>query len=195
MTSVRVAPATPERWDDVQTVFGTRGDPSWCWCQFFVTTGRGYEESPESNREALRCQLDADVPPGLLAYAGDEPVGWLQVGPRAMFPRVTTNGATAGLDAAGVWRCTCFVVRVGHRRRGIAEALLAGAVAYAREHGAEMLEGHPVDLAARESKPTSANLYHGTASMFARAGFAEVLRTRPDRPVMRLRLGGPSVAR
>lgn len=187
-TGIRVVPATPERWDDVRAAFGTRGDPSWCWCQFFVTTGRGYEESAERNREALRGQLDAEVPPGLLAYAGAEPVGWVQVGPRAAFPRVTGNRATAGLDSAGVWRCTCFVVRVGHRRRGVASALLDAALAFARDQGAEALEGHPVDLDARGGTVAAANLYHGTASMFARAGFEEVLRTRPDRPVMRRRL-------
>lgn len=125
---------------------------------------------------------------GCLAYAGQEPVGWVQVGPRASYPRITTNRSTASLDSDGVWRCTCFVVRVGHRRRGVARALLAGAVRFAREQGARVLEGHPVDVAAREGRVPSANLYHGSLSMFSDAGFAEVVRTRPDRPVVRLAL-------
>lgn len=122
---ITVVPATSEVWPDVEVVFGTRGDPSWCFCQFFVTTGSGYQESAERNREALRAQLSQRPPPGLVAYAGSEPVGWAQVGPRATYPRITGGRATAALDSEGVWRCTCFVVRVGHRRQGVARALLA----------------------------------------------------------------------
>lgn len=180
--------ATADRWPDVEVVFGTRGDPSWCFCQYFVTTGRSYEESPERNRQALCARLAQDPPPGLLAYAGPEPVGWTQVGPRASFPRVTGNRLTAGLDSEGVWRCTCFVVRVGHRRQGVARALLAGAIDFARDRGAAVLEGHPVDVALKGGRVPSPNLYHGSLSMFADAGFTEVLRTRPDRPVVRLAL-------
>ncbi|MDQ3527264.1 MAG: GNAT family N-acetyltransferase, partial [Actinomycetota bacterium] len=54
---VRVEPATAQRWTDVVTVFGTRGDPSWCWCQYFLTTDRGYEESAARNRAALQDQV------------------------------------------------------------------------------------------------------------------------------------------
>lgn len=183
-------PATADRWPDLAAVFGTRGDPSWCFCQFFLTTGRGYEESAERNRDALCAQLSGQPPPGLLAYAGGEPVGWLQVGPRASYPRVTGNPATAGLESDGVWRCTCFVVRVGRRRRGTARALLDGAIGFAREQGARVLEAHPVDVGARGGRVPSANLFHGTLSMFTDAGFTEVLRTRPDRPVVRLDLRG-----
>lgn len=194
MTAVRrapevtVLPATPDRWPDLEVVFGTRGDPSWCFCQFFLTTGSSYEESAERNRQALCGQLSRQPPPGLLAYAGGEPVGWVQVGPRASFPRITTNKATAALDSDGVWRCTCFVVRVGRRRHGVARALLAGAIGFAREHGARVLEAHPVDIAAKSGPVPSANLFHGTLSMFTDAGFLEVLSTRPDRPVVRLKL-------
>lgn len=183
---IRVVPVSRERWPDVEAVFGTRGDPSWCFCQFCVTTGRSYEESAEHNREALCAQVAEQPPPGLLAYKGSEPVGWVQVGPRESFPRITTSPTTAALDSDGVWRCTCFVVRVGHRRQGVARALLTGAVDFAREQGATQVEAHPVDVGLRDGKAPSPTLYHGTLSMFADAGFAEVLRTRPDRPVVRL---------
>ncbi len=183
-----VVPATSERWRDLEVVFGTRGDPSWCFCQFFLTTGSGYRESAEPNRQALCAQLSHQPPPGLLAYSGTEPVGWVQVGPRSSYPRITSNRLTAGLDSEGVWRCTCFVVRVGYRRQGVARALLAGAIGFALEHGAQVLEAHPVDVAAKGGRVPSANLYHGTLTMFTEAGFAEVVRTRPDRPVVRLAL-------
>lgn len=188
---VTTAPATPERWPDLVSVFGTRGDPSWCWCQYFLTTGRSYEESPGRNRSDLEAQVrEAEVPPGLLAYRDGEPVGWVQLGPREDFPRVAAHAALArlvGERGAGreVWRTTCFVVKVGHRRQGVARALLAAAVDFAAEHGADVLEAHAVDVAARSARPAGASLYHGTVSMFRAAGFTEVGRTAPARPVMR----------
>jgi GNAT superfamily N-acetyltransferase len=188
---VRVEHATASRWDDVVEVFGVRGDPSWCWCRYFVTTGEGYLRATSTNRAALRRDLRADPlrPAGLLAYVDDEPVGWLQLGPRSVFPRVTTNRGVAAVvgadDDETVWRTTCFVVRVGYRRRGVATALLDAAVGFAREHGATRLEGHPVDVAARGGKVAGANLYHGALSTFLAAGFTEVGRTHPSRPVVR----------
>lgn len=191
MGDLSIAPATAERWPDLVTVFGTRGDPSWCWCQFFLTTGNGYHDSAERNRADLQTQvLGATVPPGLVAYRSGEPVGWLQLGPRSAYPRVTGQAAltqVVGDRDAGerIWRTTCFVVRVGHRRQGVAKALLAAGVGYSAQHGAGVLEGHPVDVSARDSRPAGAMLYHGTASMFTDAGFVEIGRTAPARPVMR----------
>ncbi len=85
-----------------------------------------------------------------------------------------------------VWGISCFVTRSGCRRQGIATALLAGAIAWAREQGAGVLEACPVDTAG--SRPAAA-LYHGIASTFRAAGFSEVARRRPDRPLLRLLLG------
>jgi GNAT superfamily N-acetyltransferase len=197
---VTVRPATSGRFDDVAAVMGTRGAPSWCWCQFFLTTGEGYTSSAAANREALRSQLASrarDRSRGLVAYVGDEPVGWVQLGPRTAYPRITRNRSRATLAAQvgddlaadGVWSVTCFVVKVGRRRQGVAAALLDAAIDHARASGARVLEGHPVDVAAKpDGRAPGADLYHGVASTFAGAGFVEVGRTAPARPVMRLTL-------
>ncbi|MCV2393011.1 GNAT family N-acetyltransferase [Actinotalea sp. M2MS4P-6] len=191
---LRIVRADAGRWDDVTTVFGTRGDPSWCWCQYFLTTGRGYEKSAQHNREALRREVASDDPErsvGLIAYLDDDPVGWVQLGPRGRFPRVTGSRgqqavlADAGLDAEGAWRVTCFVVRVGHRRQGVATALLDAAVEHARADGARVVEGHAVDDAARASRRAGGSeLYPGVLSMFLAAGFHEVGRTSATRAVV-----------
>jgi GNAT superfamily N-acetyltransferase len=78
------------------------------------------------------------------------------------------------------------VTRAGCRRQGIATALLAGAIEWAGQHGARVLDACPVDAGAPRP-PIS--LYHGVASTFRRAGFCEVARRRPDRPLLRLELG------
>jgi len=182
-SGLSVVPLTPGRLDDLATVFGTRGDASWCWCRFFVTTGRDAEKA-DVNQAALHAEVrEASAPIGLIAYAGAEPVGWLRLGPREDYPRL----AEAVPGASGrLWRVTCFVVRVGHRRRGVASALLDAGIGFAREQGADVLEGQPVDTAG-ERKP-GASLFHGTLSLFAARGFTEVARPRPGRPVVRLEL-------
>jgi GNAT superfamily N-acetyltransferase len=69
----------------------------------------------------------------------------------------------------------CFVVTRRSRGRGIAEALLAAAVAYAAAHGARLVEGIPVDTGGE--RMSSASAYTGTRRMFERAGFDETARS------------------
>ena len=183
------APATPDRWDHVAAVMGARGDPARCWCQYFKLRGRTWETTPrEAKREALRAQMDRDpAPPGVLAYADAEPVGWCAVAPKPVYPRLLASRLAGPGDEPGietVWSVTCFVVVVGRRRRGVATALLDAAVDLARDHGASAVEGYPVDHVARASV-SSAALYRGTVTLFAAAGFAEVGRPAADRAVMR----------
>ena len=182
---VSVLDATPDRWPDVVTVMGTRGDPSRCWCQFFRIAGAGWDRATApAMREALHEQVRGDVPPGVLAFRDDEPVGWCAVAPRGSYPRLgRSTVAQATDDGPGVWAVTCFVVRVGHRRQGVASALLDGAVDLARRHGASVVEGYPVDADAR--KTSSAGLYHGPLSVFLDAGFTEVARPSDARAVVR----------
>jgi GNAT superfamily N-acetyltransferase len=180
---VRVVDASSERWDDVAVVMGTRGDPSRCWCQWFRLRHRDFAAAPvDELRDALHTQVDAAIPPGVLAYddAG-APSGWCAVAPRAVYPRLAKYGTD------GAWAVTCFVVRVGARRQGLATPLLDGAIDLARRHGADAVEAYPVDTAVH--KPSSAELYHGALSVFLRAGFREVgERSTPARPVVRLEL-------
>ncbi|NDL55856.1 GNAT family N-acetyltransferase [Phytoactinopolyspora mesophila] len=185
---ITVHPATGERWDDVVAVMGTRGDPSRCWCQFFMFRQRDWHSTTtESRRAALQDQVrGSDASPGVLAYADNQPVGWCAVAPKAAYPRLLHSPNT-GPAVDGVWSVTCFVVKVGHRRQGVATALLAGAVDHARSYGAEAVEGYPVEPSARASV-AAADLYHGTASLFADAGFVEINRPSPARAVVRLDL-------
>jgi GNAT superfamily N-acetyltransferase len=192
--TVRVQPATADRWDDVVKVFGRRGqDPSWCWCQRFLSATD--KPSPlagpvRDNRQALRQEIThAAVPPGLIAYIGDQPVGWTRVGPRSALPLVGANRALARVlnEDPGTWWVTCFAIDSRHRRSGIGSVLLEAAISFARFHGATSLEGHPVDTAGlRAQRVSGSALFTGTMAMFVDAGFSEVARTFPTRPVMRL---------
>jgi GNAT superfamily N-acetyltransferase len=90
-------------------------------------------------------------------------------------------------DEAGVWSIVCFYIDRRHRGRGVASALLEGAVEHARKKGARIVEGYPIDSSVR--KVPNAEGYYGFQSMFEAAGFEEVVRRSPSRPVMRYRIG------
>jgi GNAT superfamily N-acetyltransferase len=186
--TVAVVDATAERWPDLADLFGQRGDPSRCWCQYVLAAERYDTRPPAANRAALRRQITAaPVPLGVLAYAGEPAVGWCGIAPRSRYPRLArAKVPQATADEDGLWSVTCFVVRVGHRRLGVATALLAGALDLARRHGARTIEAYPVDTAVK--KASSAELYWGALALYERAGFVEVARPTPSRAVVRLAL-------
>jgi GNAT superfamily N-acetyltransferase len=193
-TDVTVRSVADVPWDDVRTVFGTRGDPSTCWCQYFKLPNAAWETvTRDECAGLLQQQVVANDPaPGVIAYLDGEPVGWCAVEPKTNYPRlrrakVTTQGSSENPDDASVWAVTCFVVRVGYRKRGIGGTLLRGAVEQARELGARVIEGYPVDTAIRAKAP-SAELYHGTLSLFTAVGFELVSRPTRDRAVVALTL-------
>lgn len=142
-------------------------------------------------KSRMRAVVRKGPPPGLVGYRGAAPVGWIQIGPRAAAPN--WNGArrlSAPLDEGDAadprcWAVSCFVVPRAFRGEGVATALLAGAITYARSKKARTIDACPVE-AGEGANPAS--IYHGVASMFARAGFEEIARRRADRPLMRLDL-------
>jgi GNAT superfamily N-acetyltransferase len=185
-----VVPATPDRFEDVVTILG-RNEHA-CLCQYWQMSSGDYSRSShESRLAALRAQLAEHPAPGMLAYSDGEPVGWLGFGPRTRVGRLVRSRTIPAVDDLPVWSIYCFTVRVGYRRQGIARALLAGLIDYARAEGAPALEAYPVDTAGRRIHGTAA--YVGTAGMFERAGFRRVLETdarseRLPRWLMRLDL-------
>jgi len=191
---IEVEPATPDRWDDVVAAFGRRGnDPSWCWCRRFLRDPDAPDaDAGLTNRDALQAEIaDAAVPPGLVAYLDGRPVGWTRVGPRRDFPLLWANRALAKVlePDDGTWWVTCFAVDSRHRGLGVGSALLHAAVDFAGRHGASAVEGHPADVGdASAARASGAAILTGTVAMFSAAGFTEVARTYPTRPVMRIEL-------
>ena len=189
---ITVVSVTDAPRDDVSTVFGTRGDPAGCWCQFFKVPNSAWGSgSRDRFKGMLQEQVQANDPaPGVIAYAAGEPVGWCAIEPRPNYDRlrrskVVIEGSKQKPEDASVWAVSCFVVRVGHRRQGVAASLLQGAVDQARSSGARLIEGYPVD-AEKRSGASPADLYHGTLSMFMAAGFEVVSRPTDGRAVVQL---------
>jgi GNAT superfamily N-acetyltransferase len=190
---VTTRPLTADRWADLEAVFLAKGCSMarGCWCMYYRETGRleppAGVTAAEDRRSRLRALASADPPPGLIGYAGGEPVGWVAVAPRADYPRLARSPVAKAVDDLPVWSVVCFVVPSAHRGRGVARGLLRGAVAHAEAHGAVALEAYPID---KPGRGEAAFLWSGVPSMFEREGFVEVARRRPQRPVMRKALGG-----
>jgi len=186
-----VKPLTPERWPDLEAVFNAKGCSiaRGCWCMFYRESGRQELPPGVSQRDARKAAMKelagADPPAGLIGYRGKEPVGWVTLGPRADFRKLARSPVARPVDDQPVWSVVCFVVPAPHRHQGVASALLDGAIAWARRQGVTLLEAYPVDKAERSQDDW---LWHGAKSMYDRAGFVEVARRKPQRPVVRLRL-------
>ena len=187
-----IHPLTRDRWDDLVTVFDRPGDPKGCWCMFYRVRGRDFEQRwGQGNRQDFRGVVEEGPPPGLLAYLEGEPVGWCAVAPRADYLRVLHSRALKPVDEdPGVWSIVCFYVIRGERGGGLAAALLEAAVDYAAAQGATAVEGYPKDTAG--SKKHANEMFVGSRSMFADAGFEEVARRSPQRPIMRRVLPQPA---
>jgi ribosomal protein S18 acetylase RimI-like enzyme len=189
---IDVRPLTEATWPALAAVFAAGGDPKWCWCQYFRVRGLDWSNSSaQENRDRLHALATVGRPPGLVAFRGERAVGWVSLGPRTDFDRLNHAKLLAPVDERPTWSIVCFVVARDARGSGVATALLAGAVAYARDAGAERLEAYPVDTGG--GKVPAANAYHGTLSMFEAAGFEVVERrqwnrTTPVRPIVRLEL-------
>jgi GNAT superfamily N-acetyltransferase len=191
--AIDVKPLTSDRFADLAALFEEGGDPKWCWCTYFRFRGRDWSNSTaEGNRAELKAITKRKLAPGLVAYRDGRAVAWVSLAPREDYERLASSKLLAPLDDVPVWSIVCFVVSRHSRRQGVAAALLEAAIEYARSHGATTLEAYPVEVPAGERIP-SANAFHGTLTMFERAGFTVVERrqwnaTSPVHPIVRLDL-------
>jgi ribosomal protein S18 acetylase RimI-like enzyme len=177
---VRIVPLTVETWDALAELFREGGDPRWCWCQYWRLRSKDFSAAkvPEL-RERLHDEARSPQPPGLVAFEGERAVGWVSLGPRMDFERIVRSRVIPAIDDRPVWSIVCFAVSATARGRGVARALLDGAIAYASERGADALEAYPVRVGDGEAiHPESA--FSGTLPMFERAGFRVVADRASD---------------
>jgi len=188
-------PANEASCEDLQAIFGTRGQASRCQCQRYKLQPReSFASFPvEERAHRLRQQTECGHPAsettsGLVAYVDEEPAGWCAVEPRTAYTGLVRNNRVPWLNRAedkaddSVWAVTCLFARAGFRRRGISRALVRAAVDFARERGARAIEGYPMTT----TEVISEELHVGTRGVFAAAGFTEVSRPTLRRVVMRI---------
>ena len=193
--ALRVVPANAASWEDLQTVFGTRGSGQRCQCQRYkLPPGEWFDTVPVEERAwRLREQTDcgypdSDTTTGLVAFLDAEPVGWCAVEPRASYDRlvrgsrIVWTGRSEDRADDSVWAVTCVFTRAGFRRSGISRALVLAAVDHARSCGARALEGYPITT----TNVVDEELHVGTVRSFADAGFTEIGQPSVRRAVMRI---------
>jgi GNAT superfamily N-acetyltransferase len=193
-----IVPANEASWDDLKTIFDTRGEAAICQCQRYKLQAREAFKHfpPEVRADRLRQQTNcgrrkAATTTGLIAYRDGAPVGWCAIEPRPAYIgllrvyRVPWEGRDEDKADDSVWAVTCFFTRAGYRRQGVSRALAHAAIDFARERGARALEGYPMVISKGQEVPWG-ELHVGSRSIFTAAGFKEVNRPTPRRAVMRI---------
>lgn len=140
-----VLPLTPERWPDIEQLFGDKGACAGCWCQYWRQRGPEWKARlPASNRLAFKGQVEQGPPPGLIGYADGHAVAWCQIGPRDRYARILAAPSKQAIDSRPTWLLTCFFVARAQRGRGWMRRLVEAALAFAKAEGAECVEAWPV---------------------------------------------------
>jgi GNAT superfamily N-acetyltransferase len=180
-------PLIPERWDDLEKLFGKHGAVGGCWCMWWRQTRTEFNrQHGEPNRRAFKRLVESGIIPGLLAYSNSEPVGWCAVEPRESYPALERSWVLARVDDKQVWSIPCFYVAKQFRGKGIVRDLILAATGWASQHGAKIIEAYPIDSV---SGLPASSIYTGVVQVFSEAGFVEVLRRSKRRPIMRKTIG------
>ncbi len=182
---LRIVPLTASRWNDFEMLFGPRGACAGCWCmEPRLTRSEWQRKQGDGNRKSMQRIVKQGVrSPGLLAYLEGDAVGWVSIEPREAFPRLARSRILAPVDDKPVWSIVCFFVSKRYRGRGLSVAMIEGAVDYARNKGARIIEGYPTEPKKKPMPPVFA--YTGLAAAFRKAKFKEVARRSETRPIMR----------
>lgn len=181
--SISVKPIDRSLWADLEKLFGTNGACGGCWCMFWKLRGKAFENATgDKARRMHKSIVDAGTKTGLLAYMNGDVVGWVAIEPRKAYEKLAHSRVLAPVDDQPVWSVPCFYVAKAYRRKGVSLSLLKAAVGYVKRRGGRIVEGYPVETEVKKPDPF---IYTGNASIFKQAGFREVARNSPTRPIFR----------
>jgi GNAT superfamily N-acetyltransferase len=181
MGSIATRPLTRRDWPAVEALFGANGACGGCWCMWWRVPmgGKAWDAAKGTpNRDAFRALVESGQASGVLAFDGDSPMGWCAIGPRAAFPRIERSKALARAWSPRTWSLNCLFVPARHRGRGVARALVAAAIEFARRGGAREIEAYPQAVRAGE-RQAGAFVWTGVPALFEPWGFRPV--HAPDR--------------
>ncbi len=177
-------PLTPERWKDLEILFGEQGACGGCWCMWWRLKRSQFEKQKgEGNKRALKNIVGSGEIPGLLCYADGLPIAWCSVAPREKYPVLERSRSLKRINDDPVWSIVCFFVAKPFRNKGVTVKLLMAAIEYVREQGGKIVEGYPIEP--KKDRMPNVFAWTGFASAFRKAGFVEVLRRSENRPIMR----------
>ena len=180
MTSkkLKVKPVDKSIWKDFETLFESKGAPSYCWCMAWRMTKEELKQNNSGSRKKfIKERVWSKTPIGLLAYIDDVPMAWCSIAPRETYQRLGGEE-----DLEDVWSIVCFFIKRDYRDQGLVDQLIEKAKKYARKNGAKYLEAYPV-------KPSSPSYrFMGFTHTFEKADFNFVKKAGTRRNVMTCKL-------
>ncbi len=177
-------PVTPERWGDLEKLFGPRGAIGGCWCMWWrIKRAEFGKQQGDGNHEAMCSIVESGKVPGILAYSAGEPVAWCSIAPRDEFSVLDRSPVLKRVDHQPVWSIVCFFMAKDYRHQGLSAIMLQAAVEYASQHGARIVEGYPIEP--KVDRTPDIYAFTGMTSTFKKLGFQEVARRSEFRPIMR----------
>jgi hypothetical protein len=184
-----IHPATAERWNDLESLFGPKGAFAGCWCMFWRMERAEFKRlKGDGTKAILKEMVMQNQVPGVLAYINGLPIGWCSIGPRQGYAALENSRILKRVDGTPVWSIVCFFVPKPYRNQGIMADLLRGALGYAIQQGAQVVEGYPLNMQAHQLEGQtlkSFSGYMGFASIFKDAGFEKVADASETQLIMR----------
>jgi GNAT superfamily N-acetyltransferase len=170
MPAVETRDLTPERWRDVERLFGAKGACGGCWCMFWrQEKGVKWDDlKGDEARRRFRALVTSGAAHGALAYVDGETVGWCSFDRKTDYAKLARSPTLRADDDERVWAIPCFFVKAGHRGQGVAGALLAHAVGAIAALGGRVVEAYPVRA---DERVSAAFAWTGTLPLFEKAGF------------------------
>ena len=183
MIDYTVRPLSSDTWDAfARLVEANNGVWGGCWCMgFHVRLGKG--RTAAQNRAEKEQRVTDGRAHAALVFDGDQCVGWCQFGSPTELPEVKSRRLyEQGLVTLPDWRVTCFFTGKGHRRRGVGDAALGGALAEIARLGGGKVEGYPEET---DNRTLSGSFLHtGPMAAFEKYGFTRTRSISPHRWVV-----------
>lgn len=182
--AITFKPLTSETWSDFETLFGPRGACGGCWCMNWRFSRSDFDKRKgDQNKLAIHNLVNKNEVIGLMAFAGDEAVGWCAVAPREKYIRLQRSRVLQPVDELPVWSVSCFFMAKPYRRKGLSAKLLKATLMYAKREGAKIVEAYPIEPSNKKLPDVFA--WTGILSTFLKVGFSEEKRHSPSRPIVR----------
>ncbi len=176
MSKIKVKEISIELWPDLEKLFGSNGACGGCWCMSWRTAkGEKWEQIKGSEaKKRQRNLVKTGESLGLLAYSGQDPIGWCSFGPRKDYYKLDRAPSLKCDDAEDVWSIPCFFIHRNFRGRGVGTLLLRHAVNAITKRKGQIIEGYPVTPYNYGKEIPAAFAWTGTLSLFESAGFSKV---------------------
>jgi GNAT superfamily N-acetyltransferase len=178
-SNLTVRPLREDDWRTIEELFGSNGACGGCWCMWWRVPRGGKlwtEVKGKKNRAAFRKLVEHGDVHGVLAFCGDNPVGWCSFGPRRSYVRLERVRALRRAWSERTWSILCFYIPAAWRRRGVATLLLKAATERAFELEAREVEGYPAVPKEPTGSMPAAFAWTGVPALFEAAGYHELRR-------------------